>query len=548
MEYSGQSVVNPNVKFLTEILDDISSGDLRVPNFQRPYVWKPSDVISLFDSIYKGYPIGSVLFWESTQKLISFTQIGPFEIELDDRTERNYVIDGHQRISTLFGILKSKKDISISEPHRWVLYFDLDNNEFFFKSSTSKISNYIAMDKIINTIDFLAECKRIQDYSPTKAEFYINKAQKLTQAIVTYKIAITQIKKGDLSSAVEIFSRLNTRGMDMTPDQMLSALTYKEGVNSFKLADKIDQIINRLIEFNFAEIERIFIFRAIIAASKKDIYNVKLEDLASDKKIDLTYIVENCEDSIVKAVNFLRSTIRIPSDKFLPYNLQLVFLSEFFYNQPNPSPKQLKELVKWFWFTSYSGWFAGANSSKIRKGLEDVRSFASNENQQIFSNVEYQLKTTEIPEKFDFRFARIKAFILFLNQLEPLPLIIEQNSLEDSLAVYGVKALHNIISNEVNSYANKIIAGPVRTGFARSEFINNSINEFSEEILNSHAITNDALIALNRNNAERFLKLREEKILEMESNFIRSMGLNYQIPEVKFPRKINQLEIFDSIE
>jgi len=544
MENSGQSVVNPNVKFLTEILDDISSGDLRVPNFQRPYVWKPSDAISLFDSIYKGYPIGSVLFWETTQKLISFTQIGPFEIELDDRPERNYVIDGHQRISTLFGILKSKKDIFINEPHRWVLYFDLDKNEFFFKNANSKVNNFIAMDKIINTIDFLAECKRIQDSSPTHAEFYINKAQKLTQAIVTYKIAITQIKKGDLSSAVEIFSRLNTRGMDMTPDQMLSALTYKEGVNSFKLADKIDEIINRLIEFNFSEIERIFIFRSIIAASKKDIYNVKLEDLASDKKVDLTLVVDRCENSIVNAVSFLRSIIRVPSDKFLPYNLQLVFLSEFFYVQPDPTSTQLKELVKWFWFTSYSGWFAGANSSKIRRGLDDLRDFASNESQQILSDLEYQLKTVEIPEKFDFRFARIKAFILFLNQLDPLPLNNEQGGLENCLAEYGSKALHNIISSEVNSYANKIIAGSVKTGFARSEFTNIPVNKFQEEVLNSHAITADSLLALNNNDVINFLKLREEKIVEMEANFINKLGLNYQIPEIKIPRKLNQLEIF----
>jgi uncharacterized protein with ParB-like and HNH nuclease domain len=548
MENSGQSVVNPNVKFLTEILDDISSGDLRVPNFQRPYVWKPSDAISLFDSIYKGYPIGSVLFWETTQKLISFTQIGPFEIQLDDRPEINYVIDGHQRISTLFGILKSKKEIYIKEPHRWVLYFDLDKNEFFFKNASTKVSNYIAMDKIINTIDFLAECKRIQDSSPGNAEFYINKAQKLTQAIVTYKIAITQIKKGDLSSAVEIFSRLNTRGMDMTPDQMLSALTYKEGVNSFKLADKIDEIINRLIEFNFSEIERIFIFRSIIAASKKDIYNVKLEDLASDKKIDLTHIVSRCEDSIIKAVNFLRSTIRVPSDKFLPYNLQLVFLSEFFYVQPNPTLDQLDELVKWFWFTSYSGWFAGANSSKIRKGLDDLREFASNKSQQILTNSEYQSKTVEIPEKFDFRFARIKAFILFLNHLRPLPLNNEQDKLENCLAEYGSKALHNIISSEVNSYANKIIAGSVKTSFAKHEFTNNPIDKFSEKILNSHAIPIEAIQALNKNDIPYFLKLRENKIIEMEEDFIKKLGLNYQVPEIKSPKKLNQLEIFNSFD
>ena len=544
MESTGQSVVSPDVRFLTDILDDVSSGDLRVPNFQRPYVWKPSDAIALFDSIFKRYPIGSVLFWETTEKLNSFTRIGPFEIDLDQRPEVNYIIDGHQRISTLYGILKSKNLISINEPDKWVLYFDLDKDEFFFRTPTTKVQNYIAMDKIINTIDFLAECKRIQDSVPTNAEYYIKKAQKLTQAIVTYKIAITQIKKGDLSSAVEIFSRLNTKGLDMTPDQMLSALTYKEGVNSFKLADKIDQILNRLIEFNFSEIERIFIFRAIIAASKRDIYGVKLEDLARDSKTNLSSIADQCEISIIKAVVFLRTVVKVPSDKLLPYNLQLVFLSEFFYVQPEPSQNQLDELVKWFWYTSYSAWFGGANSSKIKRGLEDMRSFATNQNGQVLSNEEYLSKTVEIPEKFDFRYARIKAFILFLNQLEPIAFNDDQTGIQGNLIEYGSKALHNIIPNEINSYANKIIIGPVRSGYVRAE-LTNSNNLLSPNLLESHAISNDAITALKTGNTSEFLRLRQRRILELESQFIQSFGLNYFHSENRVSKRLNQLDIFD---
>jgi uncharacterized protein with ParB-like and HNH nuclease domain len=546
MDYIGQSVVNPIVKFLTEILDDISSGDLRVPNFQRPYVWKPIDAISLFDSIYKGYPIGSVLFWETTEKLISFTQIGPFEIKLDDRIERNYVIDGHQRLSTLYGILKSKKNVQISEPHRWVLYFDLDKDEFYFKTSTTKVSNYIAMDKIVNTIDFLYECKRIQDDNPSQAEFYINKAQKLTQAIVTYKIAITQIKKGSLSSAVEIFSRLNTRGMDMTPDQMLSALTYKEGKDSFKLADKIDEILNRLIEYNFSEIERIFVFRAIIAASKRDIYNVKLEDLAKDKKIELPKIVRSCEESIIKAVDFLRNIIKVPSDKFLPYNLQLVFLSEFFYNQPNPTANNLKELIKWFWFTSYSGWFAGANSSKVRRGLDEIRSFAMNEADSILSEQEYSSETVDIPEKFDFRYARIKAFILFLNQLNPKGLFSVSEDLANSLIEYGAKALHNIIPDEMNSFANKMIIGPVKSGYVKG-VLTGERDWLPTDSLESHAISLEALDALERGNYTLFLKIREANLIRLESDFISNIGLNYKSPTRKVSHS-NQFDIFNFVE
>lgn len=544
MENNGQSIVNPNVTFLTEILENISIGDLRIPNFQRPYVWKPSDAIALFDSIYKGFPIGSVLFWETSEKLISFTKIGPFELNLDERQSTNYVIDGHQRLSTLYGILKSKKSFKLLEPNRWALYFDLDKDEFYFKTATTKVANYIAMDKVINAIDFLDECKRIQYENPSSAENYVNKAQKLTQAIVTYKIAVTQIKKGNLSSAVEIFSRLNTRGMDITPDQMLSALTYKEGMNPFKLADKIDDILSSLVPYDFSEIERVFIFRSIIAASRRDIYSVKLEDIAKDDKIQIPQIVENCELSIIESVKFLKKYLKVPSDKFLPYNLQLVFLNEFFYTKSDPSDEQLLELVKWFWFTSYSGWFAGANSSKIRKGLEDIRKFALNQAKSILPDVEYSAQTVEIPEKFDFRYARIKAFILFLNNLNPQSLDDGNVSFSDILVAHGPKALHNIVPNENNSFANKIIFGPARAGQVKSDLVENK-SLLTNTILESHGLTFEAITHLEHNNYQHFLIIRHNKLIELEQEFIESFGLTYKVSARKPRTNRNQFFLFE---
>jgi len=60
--------VSPKIYFLGQIIDLISTGELRVPNFQRPFVWKPEDMIALFESIENGYPIGSLLFWKTQNK------------------------------------------------------------------------------------------------------------------------------------------------------------------------------------------------------------------------------------------------------------------------------------------------------------------------------------------------------------------------------------------------------------------------------------------------------------------------------------------------
>lgn len=542
MDSSEHSNVSPIIKHLTEIIGEISVGELRVPNFQRPFVWKAGDIISLFDSIFKGYPIGSLLFWETSEKLSSFKKIGPFEIAQSNRYEINYIIDGHQRLSTLYGVLNPKSKLNNDEARGWNLFFDLETEEFIFPSARENFSRLISMDKIIDTFDFLEECKRIQEANPSNSNILINKAQKLTQTITTYKLTITQIKRGNINSAVDIFSRLNTKGQDMTPDQMLSALTYIDGEDGFKLADKIDNILEKLIEFNFSEIERIFVFRAIIAASKRDIYKIRLEDFANDKKLKLSGVVEKSEASILKAAKFLYEHLNVPGDKLLPYNLQLVFLSEFFFVQPAPTERQLKELEKWFWFTSYTGWFAGANTSKIKRGLDDIREFAIGKKNELTS-IDYTIPTALFPDQFDFRYARVKVFLLFLLSLKPQPLGDHDEILDPKklLSEAGYKALHHILPSENNSFANKMIIGPVRYGYAKHLLIETNIDA---EKLKSHAITFDAVNELRKHNFKMFLRLREIELLNLEEEFVTSKGLNYSMPYFKELKHEGQMDLF----
>ena len=79
-------------------------GDIKLPKFQRPFVWNKEDILKLLDSVYKGYPIGSILLWLTNQKLANERRIG--DLEIGDRSEEyptNYLLDGQQRLSSLCG-------------------------------------------------------------------------------------------------------------------------------------------------------------------------------------------------------------------------------------------------------------------------------------------------------------------------------------------------------------------------------------------------------------------------------------------------------------
>ncbi len=56
--------VRPDKSRLINILEDINKGRIKIPVFQRDYVWEEKQILELFDSMEKGYPIGSLLFWK----------------------------------------------------------------------------------------------------------------------------------------------------------------------------------------------------------------------------------------------------------------------------------------------------------------------------------------------------------------------------------------------------------------------------------------------------------------------------------------------------
>lgn len=65
---------------IRKLLEGVYNGQVRIPAFQRGFVWEPLRVAHFLDSIYKGYPFGSLLFWLTNERLISDRRLGPYEL------------------------------------------------------------------------------------------------------------------------------------------------------------------------------------------------------------------------------------------------------------------------------------------------------------------------------------------------------------------------------------------------------------------------------------------------------------------------------------
>ena len=91
---------------LAGLLHYIDIGDIGLPDIQRPFVWKNAKVRDLFDSMYRGFPVGYLLFWENAQAN------GAKQIGVGDKqhpTPSRLIVDGQQRLTSLYAVFRGKR-------------------------------------------------------------------------------------------------------------------------------------------------------------------------------------------------------------------------------------------------------------------------------------------------------------------------------------------------------------------------------------------------------------------------------------------------------
>ena len=100
--------ITPTAQKIDKIIRRIDEGDIKIPAFQRGYVWKQEQILDLLDSIVSEFPIGSVLLWKTEDKLNSTRNLAGYKIpERDESYPVNYALDGQQRMASIYGVFSS---------------------------------------------------------------------------------------------------------------------------------------------------------------------------------------------------------------------------------------------------------------------------------------------------------------------------------------------------------------------------------------------------------------------------------------------------------
>lgn len=534
---TGTISVSPEIRMLEDVLRELAEGRLRVPRFQRPFVWRPDQMLRLFDSIEYGYPIGSLLVWETDQEIVSLDQVADVDIPTVPGGSTSFLLDGHQRLSTLFGCLwrlPSGAQAGTGQRHwQWEIYRVLgtqgkqsDNYQHWKRDGEPDHANWLPMRSVLRTMDFLGFSRRlteIVDDEPTRSRL-IDEAERLAHQVKSCQIPVVRIKGGDLDRAVEVYSRLNSTGQSMTPEQMVSALAAP--TTGTILADRIGNILEDLGSIGYGRLARMTIFRSVLAvAGEPEIQDTRWDRLAKRVTPHLEDAVTNTDRALRGAVDFLRQDIHAPLARLIPYQLQVLLLTVFFHHTPSPSEEQKLELKRWFWGTSWSGHFAGLNSTQVKDEVKAMRRFATGAITQPWRPEQAR----PFPDRFDLRSARVRAFVLWELQHYPkrwMPYGADPLNPVDVLARSDTDAYQHVIWNAPSSShpANRMIM-PTAPGVSVRSALKNLEGSVRTAVLDSHGIPRKAQERLVAGDDEEFILERAAELEAREREFMIEMGI-----------------------
>ncbi|QKG78991.1 GmrSD restriction endonuclease domain-containing protein [Tenuifilum thalassicum] len=369
----------PDSKKYTDLISEIQKGQIKIPKFQRNFVWSVEKTAKLLDSILKGYPIGTFILWETAERLNDIKNIGNLELPpIPDDIKVQYVLDGQQRITSLYAAYlgaKIQKEGEKKVTDYSEIYVNLDdelNNDQQIVVAEKPNKTYISLNEVLNFNDNLLNIK--EKYS----DEHFKKIHQFSQTFSTYDFSTVVLRKEDIDSAIEVFTRINTGGQTLTLFEIMSAKTYDEEHN-FDMEEEFQNLIKELSDSKYETISSSIILNllGLILSKNKE---CKRKVILQLDKFEIIDIWDDVISAIKESIDYFRTVFRIPVSGILPYDSLLVPFSYFFYYQKDkPKGKQVKYLEEFFWRISLSYRYSSSTESKLAQDIKRIEKILNNE-------------------------------------------------------------------------------------------------------------------------------------------------------------------------
>jgi len=540
----------PSVDRIEDLAKRILNGDILLPKFQRQFVWGKSKILNLLDSIANGYPIGSILLWQSSsQELKNENQIADLDVELPKPDYPvNYLLDGQQRLSVICGAYYWQPTFDPNS--KWNIVYDLRKESFLHLRTLADPPIYqIRVNKLAEASVFFEHVFKLENSEEADKALLAQRAKSLFDRFKDYKIATVTLNDMPIEDIAPIFERINSTGTPLTIVDLMRAATWKP---DFDLLDSINEILDAVEDKDFHRVDALVILRVISVAAGGQFNSGSISDLRDKKTSDLSNAIKDVKEAYKKTVDFATTQLNVPSSDIVPYANQLAVLTEIFRRLDHPTKKQNLAISEWFWKTSYSGHFAGWSTSVMSNDLEAINDFVDNKTEDITLNIPQPFETIWTLRTFGLRNALTKLLAILLAHQNPVDLLNGQKiDLSKALAWNNSKEFHHFFPREylkqnkvpkdkinclanfvlLTSYSNKKIGGKAPSIYLKE--VEKAAGPDLEIWLQSNLISGDAYEAAKKDDFHNFIDLRSKtihKAIITIANWSKT-GQTFEMPE-----------------
>jgi len=412
---------------LYEILKDVNSGKIQLPDFQRGWVWDDDRIKGIIASVAKSFPIGAVMLLETGNENIRF-KTKPVEgvVGLNGTKPEMLILDGQQRITSLYQAIITNRVVNTRnskgyEIKRWyyidmvkALDTDSDLEEAIFSINENKIiTENIGRDIILDLSTEENEFKNLMypvsmvdnydewrtkfieywDYDRDKIKFWNEFEKKIIKGFNGYNLPVIVMKKENTKEAVcQVFEKVNTGGVSLTVFELLTASFASD---EFDLKANWEDIKNKFKPYKILNntsntdiIQAITLYSTFnkrlaaitsgltenipsVSAKRKEMLNLTLSEY-------LKYRDEIVEGFIKSSKILVENHIFNSRD--LPYSTQLVpmaaILAKLGDKIDNVGNKN--KLMRWFWCGVFGELYGSANETRYALDMIQVTDWIEN--------------------------------------------------------------------------------------------------------------------------------------------------------------------------
>ncbi len=453
---------------LIDLLRDIESGKIQLPDFQRGWVWDDDHVRSLLVSIARSFPVGAVMLMETGGEVrFQVRPIEGLEQKLQHTEPERLILDGQQRLTSLTQAVALTTPVNTrtakGKPIQRHYYFDihtaLEGEEYLEQAIVAVDENrqirtnfgrdieldlssrqleceqlYFPCDQILNSDDWE---EALQEFAPDAFKTYMQFRKQVISAFRAYQLPIIELKKETSKEAVcLVFEKVNTGGVSLSVFELITASYAAEGFNlrddwfgsdirgvgARKERIAAEPLLEGVSSTDFLQAVTLHYTKrrkqADIDAGKtgKQVRPVSVKRSAVLELPKAAYLewADKVEQGFRHAAQFLRQQCFFNA-KDLPYSTQLIPLAAVMTVLGNRwrEPRIHDKLSQWFWCGVLGELYGGAVETRVANDFEELQTWF----QQDDATPRTIIDATFDPDRLDYLKTRLSAAYKGVNVL-----------------------------------------------------------------------------------------------------------------------------------